>query len=135
MNRQVDQHTYTYYKVDFFYVEDNVEYGAFYSRDIRTLEQLGQFRKETIGLGKGNDEDLSKAQGFVIIKITKDDLSVEYEVCTRNTDDDVDSIKNYASNWMEKGMKKDVFTETEKRDSLDLAGIFDILKINLSHDI
>ena len=50
---------------------------------------------------------------------------------TKNVDDDKDSIKKFALNWLEDVMKDEVLTSRERSSSLSLAEIFGIVKIIL----
>ena len=125
MNVEVE--TYTDCKAELVYQVEGNNYSAYYSKEIRIWDNLGKVKKETIGLWKGDN-----SEGFVIFKSTKDDFdNEEYDVFTKNVDDDKDSIKKFALNWLEDVMKDEVLTSRERSSSLSLAEIFGIVKIIL----
>ena len=100
---------------------NSCDYNANYFKEIRRGMRAGTTKKETIGLWKDN-----LSEGFLIVKMTKDDLSTEFDVSFKFNDPN-NNLPEFVSSWMKDVLKK----EENFGDLTTLQMIFDIIKINI----
>ena len=114
------------YKVEALFEVNNCDYNATYFKEIRQGMRAGRTKKEIIGLWRD-----SLGEGFLIVKITKDDLSTEFDVSSSFNDPNY-NLQEFTASWMKDVLKTDIFTEKENfSDVPTLQTIFDIVKINV----
>ena len=113
----------TDYRLEALFEVNSCDYNATYFKEIRQGMRTGTIKKETVGLWKDN-----LSEGILIIKLTKDDLSNEFDV-SFSFNDLNNNPKEFVSSWIKNVLKKDIFTEKENYDDLmTLEMIFDIVK-------
>ena len=119
MNFETNQ----YYQIDALFEVDNCDFNSYYSKEVRNRPTKGELKKESLGLWRDN---LSK--GFIIFK-TSADLTSDIEASVTGIEEA--AINKFLISWMHEVMKKDLFTEKEKRKPITLSEMFDIIKITL----
>ena len=116
----------TDYRLEALFEVNSCDYNATYFKEIRQGMRTGTTKKETVGLWKDN-----LSEGILIIKITEDDLSTEFDV-SFSFNDPNNNLKDFVSSWMQDVLKKDIFTDKENYgDLMTLQTIVDIVKLNI----
>ena len=109
---------------------NNCDYDARYMNFTGGLEnrnwETGTSMVEYITLWKDD-----RKEEIRIIKITKDDLSTEFDVRLKLNDPN-SNLEEFVSSWMKDVLKIDIFTEKDNYDDLmTLQVIFDFVMLNI----